>query len=95
MLQVWPKRDYRRGGLHLETETFRTPVFNQFIEYYDVKAKLVSKDSINKIERDILSVNGLYDDIEGFSDSVQIVKKAIKGDILDSVLPYRIRIFKR
>ena len=86
MLQVWPERDYRRGGLHLETETFRTSVFNQFIEYYDAKTRLVSKDSINSIEAEISRVRGLYDDIEGFPDSVPIVKKAIKGDIMNYVI---------
>ena len=85
-IQVWPERDYRRGGLYLETETFRTPVFNQFIEYYDAKTRLVSKDSINSIEAEISRVRGLYDDIEGFPDSVPIVKKAIKGDIMNDVI---------
>ena len=83
---MWPEKDYRRGGLHLETETFRTPVFIQFIDYYDAKARLVSKDSISSIKAEISRVRGLYDDIEGFPDSVPIVKKAIKGDIMNDVI---------
>jgi hypothetical protein len=86
MLQVWPDRDYRRGGLDLERETFRTPTLNRFIEYYDVKTKSVSKVSINEIQVEISNVRGLYDDIEGFRDSVPIVKKAIKGDIMSNVI---------
>ena len=70
----------------METETFRTPVFIQFIDYYDAKARLVSKDSISSIKAEISRVRGLYDDIEGFPDSVPIVKKAIKGDIMNDVI---------
>ena len=86
MVQVWPERDYRRGGLYLEAEIFRTPVLNQFIEYCDAKTKSVSKDSINDIETEISNVKGLYEDIEGFRDSVPIIKKAIKGDIINDVI---------
>jgi hypothetical protein len=85
-LQTWPRRDYRRGGLNLDSETFRTPMFNQFIEYYDTKTKSVSRYSINEIEKEVSDVDGLYDDIEGFRDSVPIIMKAIKGDIINNAI---------
>jgi hypothetical protein len=86
MLQVWPKRDYRRGGLYLDEETIRTPVLNRFIEYYDGKTKLVSRLSIANVGREISYVDGLYDDIEGFKDSVPIIKRSIQSEILNDVI---------
>jgi hypothetical protein len=58
----------------------------QFIEYYDAITKLISKDNINDIEYEVSTVKGLYDDIEGFKDSVPIIKTAIKGDIMNDVI---------
>jgi hypothetical protein len=70
----------------LAREIFRTPVLNRFIEYYDTKTRSVSKDSIITIDTEISDVRGLYDDVDGFPDSVPIIKKAIKGDILNAVV---------
>jgi len=67
MLQVWPNRDYRRGGLYLEGETIRTPVLKRFVEYYDSKTESVSKYSIRDLGIEMSNVAGLYDDIEGLS----------------------------
>ena len=38
------------------------------------------------MEIEISDVNGLYDDTEGFKDSVPIVKRAIRSEILNDVI---------
>jgi hypothetical protein len=85
MLQVWPTRDYRRGGLML-ADSIHTPTLNRFIEYYEEKTGSVSKSSIKEAREEISKVKGLYDDIEGFNDSVPIIKRVIQGDILNGII---------
>jgi hypothetical protein len=36
--------------------------------------------------REIVRVNGMYDDSDGFGDSVQIIKRAIMGDVMNEVV---------
>jgi hypothetical protein len=85
LLQIWPDRDYRRGGLML-TDVIRTPTYNRFKEFYDKRSESITEASINETRLQVAEVKGLYDDVDGFKDNVQIIKKVIQGDILNNVL---------
>jgi hypothetical protein len=85
LLQVWPERDYRRGGLLLNS-TMATPTLYKFNKYYLEQTRPVIAHSITDAISDAGYVKGIYDDIDGFGDNVQIAKRAIEGDILNNVL---------
>ena len=85
LLQVWPDRDYRRGGLLL-SESMATPTLYKFNTYYLEQTQPVIAQSITDAISDAGSIRGIYDDIDEFGDNVQIAKKSIEGDILNNVL---------
>lgn len=93
LLQMWPDRDYRRGGLDL-SESMATPTLYKFNTYYLEQTRPVIKQSITDAISDAGHIRGIYDDIDGFADNVQIAKKSIEGDILNNVLLQNDRIQK-
>ena len=85
LLQVWPDRDYRRGGLLLD-ESMATPTLYKFNTYYLEQTRPVIAKSIIEARSDAGYVRGIYDDTDGFGDNVKIIKKSIEGDILNDIL---------
>lgn len=85
MLQLWPSRNYLRGGLYLD-DNLRTPTLNRFIDFYEKQTEPVIRNSVTEARNEVSFVRGLYDDVDGFSDNVQIIRKAIEGDIMHNVL---------
>ena len=77
LLQVWPKRDYRRAAFL--TESLRSPTMGKFIEWYDNLTKPIIKDTITRAEYEL-------SDTEGFIEDVDARREEIETDIIDNTL---------
>lgn len=86
LLQLWPNRDYRRGGIYLN-DTMQTPTVKEFLEWYAKQTKPVIKSSIEKAN------NGLSK-VEGFYENVNNTQEEIETEIMSNVLLKNERIQK-
>jgi hypothetical protein len=59
---------------------------NRFIEFYGKQTEKITKNRLDEERSDLRHVKGIYDDIEGFGDNVQIIKKVIMGDVMNEVV---------
>ena len=78
LLQLWPNRDYRRGGVYLN-DAMQTPTEKKFIEWLAKQTKPVVEASIKKAN-DVLSA------VEGFLEDVDTTQKEIETDIMENIL---------
>ena len=86
MLQTWPHRSYLRGGLTLGPQGLQTPVMRRFTEYYGNHIESITKDRLGEERVNMRYVEGMYDDTDGFGDNVNIIQKAIMGDVMNEVV---------
>ena len=85
LLQVWPSRNYLRGDLTLD-DYMQTPTLNRFIDFYQEQTNSITEHRLNEERYEMLRVKGMYDDIDGFQDSVPLVNRAIMGDVMNEVV---------
>ena len=85
VLKIWPSRNYLRGGLALG-DKIRTPTMNRFNDFCEKHAENITKNWLVEERNDMKDVNGMYDDYDGFRDNVQIINKAIMGDVMNDVV---------
>ena len=85
LLEIWPSRNYIRGGLTLR-DHIRTPTMNRFIDFYQKHTKTITESRLADERDEMKRVRGMYDDTDGFQDNVWIIKKAIMGDVMNDVV---------
>jgi hypothetical protein len=85
LLKIWPRRNYLRGGLAFR-DNIRTPTMNKFIDFYQKYTETITKSRLVEDRDEMRSVRGMYDDIDEFGDNVQIIKKAIMGDVMNDLV---------
>jgi hypothetical protein len=85
LLKVWPSRNYLRGGLALEDD-IRTPTMNRFNDFYWEHIRTITKSRLEEERDGMKRVTDMYDDTDGFGDNIQIVNKAIMGDVMNEVV---------
>ena len=85
LLKIWPRRNYLRGGLAFR-DNIRTPTMNKFIDFYQKYTETIRKSRLVEERDEMRRVRGMYDDIDGFGDNVQIIKKAIMGDVMNDLV---------
>lgn len=87
IMQLWPNRNYLRGGLYLD-DRMQTPTLKKFITFYEEQTESAIKASpyCNEVRNEISNVKGMYDNTDGFADNVLIIKRAIDGDIVNNIL---------
>ena len=74
-----------RGGLTLG-DNMQTPTMNRFNDFCQEQIKTITERRL-KVERtEMIRIRGMYDDTNGFGDNVQIIGKAIIGDIMNEVV---------
>jgi hypothetical protein len=78
LLQLWPSRDYRRGGIYIANK-MRTPMFNRFEKWYLKQTEPIIRDSVAK-------ANNALSTVEGFFEDVDIKQEEIETDIRDNIL---------
>jgi hypothetical protein len=86
LLQLWPDRDYRRGGIILSA-TMQTPTARRFFEWHAKQTKPVIEPSVKKANDELSKVKGFYED-------VNTRQKEIETDIMNNVLLKNERIQK-
>jgi hypothetical protein len=86
LLEIWPRRNYLRGGLTLGDHYIRTPTMNRFIDFYQKHAMTITANRRAEERSEMRRVRGMYDDYEGFADSVLIIKKVIMSDVMNEVI---------
>jgi hypothetical protein len=86
LLQLWPDRDYRRGGIYL-SDTMQTPTVIKLLEWYAQQTKPVIQTSVKKANDELSIVRGFYED-------VNIRQKEIETNIMNNVLLKNERIQK-
>jgi hypothetical protein len=85
LLETWPSRNYLRGGLYLDG-AIRTPTMKRFNDFYDGHIRAITRSRLSNVRVKMGSIKGMYDDTDGFRDNVQIVRKAIMGDVMNEVV---------
>ncbi|MGH9986480.1 MAG: hypothetical protein ACRD8W_21265, partial [Nitrososphaeraceae archaeon] len=85
MLQIWPSRNYLRGGLTL-ADDIQSPTMNRFIEFYHNHTESIAKSRLTEERNGMKRVEGMYNDIDGFRDNTEIVDKAIMTDVMNEVV---------
>jgi hypothetical protein len=93
LLKTWPSRNYLRGGLGLR-DIIRSPTMNRFIDFYDGHTEAITMNTLENERIEMMQVEGMYDDTDGFRDNVPIVKKVIMGDAMNEVVLQDKRIQK-
>lgn len=58
----------------------------RFKKYYGNHIESITKDRLGEERANMRYVEGMYDDTDGFGDNVQIIKKAIIGDVMNEVV---------
>ena len=86
LLEIWPRRNYLRGGLRLSEDYIRTPTMKRFIDFYQEYTWAITRSRLVSERIELEIVDGMFDECEGFADSVPIVKKAIMSDVMDEVV---------
>jgi hypothetical protein len=86
LLQLWPDRDYRRGGIYL-SDTMQTPTVIKLLEWYAQQTRPVIQTSVKKAKDELSIVRGFYED-------VNIRQKEIETNIMNNVLLKNERIQK-
>jgi hypothetical protein len=85
VLEIWPRRNYLRGGLTLY-ENIRTPTMNKFNDFYAKHTQTITKKWLGEERAGMRRVEGMYDDIDGFGDNIQIINKAIMGEVMNDIV---------
>ena len=85
LLKIWPSRNYLRGGLAFR-DKIRTPTMNKFNDFCEKHTENITKNWLVEERNEMKDVNGMYDDYDGFGDNVQIINKAIMGDVMNDVV---------
>lgn len=85
LLEVWPSRNYLRGGLTL-SNFIQTPTMNRFINFYQEQTGSIAKNQLTEERSEMIRVKGIYNDTDGFGDNVLIIKKSIMGDVMNQVV---------
>jgi hypothetical protein len=85
LLEIWPWRNYIRGGLTLG-DHIGTPTMNRFIDFYQKHTRTITQSRLADERDGMKRVSGMYDDTDGFQDNVWIIKKAIMGDVMNDVV---------
>jgi hypothetical protein len=85
LLEVWPSRNYLRGGLNLR-DPIITPTMNRFYDFCREHTRAITHERLVSERVSMNRVEGMYDDTDGFGDNVQVVRKAIMGDVMNEVV---------
>ena len=85
LLKIWPRRNYLRGGL-IFRDNIRTPTMNKFVDFCEKYTKTITNSRLEDERAEMKRVRGMYDDIDGFGDNIQIIKKAIMGDVMNDLV---------
>jgi hypothetical protein len=85
LLEIWPWRNYIRGGLTLG-DHIGTPTMNRFIDFYQKHTRTITQSRLADERDGMKRVSGMYDDTDGFQDNVWIIRKVIMGDVMNEVV---------